>query len=292
VADETSGAGAGRIAAAFFAACRDELAAPKPGNVHVFADGHRMTAVDFERSAAAAARPLAAPGARVGQRIFDAVEATLAAVGSNTNLGIVLLCAPLATAAEPMPQDLRSSLACVLSELDRQDAALAFRGIARAFPAGLGRVEKHDVFEPAFATLREAMAEAAHRDRVALQYVTDFADIFELGEPSLAAALAVTSDLRLATALTYLRFLAAFPDSHIVRKQGVETAERVRHEAAKIQVKAQTVRRLDDILPTLLDWDAALKRAAINPGTSADLTVATLFAHRLRTILPSAHNSD
>ena len=32
---------AARIAAAFVAACRDELDAPKPGNVHVFADGHR-----------------------------------------------------------------------------------------------------------------------------------------------------------------------------------------------------------------------------------------------------------
>ena len=90
-----------RIAAAFVAACRDELAAPKPGNVHVFANGHRMTADDFIRSAEAAAGPLTAPAARVGQRILDAVEATQNVVGANTNLGIVLLCAPLAAAAEP-----------------------------------------------------------------------------------------------------------------------------------------------------------------------------------------------
>jgi triphosphoribosyl-dephospho-CoA synthase len=42
----------------------------------------------------------------------------------------------------------------------------------------------------------------------------------------------------------------------------------------------------------LLQWDARLKAQGINPGTSADLTVATVFAHRLRTILPSARNSD
>jgi hypothetical protein len=35
------------IARAFEEACRDELDAPKPGNVHVFADGHRMTVTDF-----------------------------------------------------------------------------------------------------------------------------------------------------------------------------------------------------------------------------------------------------
>ena len=34
----------------------------------------------------------------------------------------------------------------------------------------------------------------------------------------------------------------------------------------------------------LLRWDAALKARGINPGTSADLTVATLFASRLSAI--------
>ena len=102
---------AARIAAAFVAACRDELDAPKPGNVHVFADGHRMTAADFVRSAQAAAGPLTASGARVGLRILRAVEATHAAVGTNTNLGIILLCAPLAAAAEHQPADLRGALA-------------------------------------------------------------------------------------------------------------------------------------------------------------------------------------
>src|SRR5262249_31547453 len=87
------------IAAAFTAACHDELDARKPANVHVFAAGHRMTASDFVRSAEAAAGPLARSSARVGARILDAVEATLAAVGTNTNLGIILLCAPLAAAA-------------------------------------------------------------------------------------------------------------------------------------------------------------------------------------------------
>src|SRR5262245_31695766 len=73
-----------RIAAAFEAACLDELEAPKPGNVHRYADGHRMTADDFVRSAVAAARPLSQTGARVGQRILGAVEATVATTGSNT----------------------------------------------------------------------------------------------------------------------------------------------------------------------------------------------------------------
>lgn len=280
-----------QIADAFIAACRDELAAPKPGNVHVFADGHRMTTADFERSAMAAAGPLTAPGS-VGARILGAVEATFETVGANTNLGIVLLCAPLAAAAEegPASHDLRSRLARVLARLDIEDAKLAFRAIARASPGGLGRAEHHDVFAPATVTLRTAMAEAADRDRIAQQYVNDFTDVFELGEPLLSSALSESPDRQMATLRVYLGFLAAFVDSHVVRKHGLALAEQVRAQAGVL--RKRLVGNIDNLLPELMDWDAALKRDGINPGTSADLTVVTLFAYRLRCILPTAHKSD
>jgi triphosphoribosyl-dephospho-CoA synthase len=272
----------GEIAAAFIAACRDELDAPKPGNVHVFADGHRMTAADFERSAAAAAGPLTAAGQRVGERILAAVEATAAAVGSNTNLGIILLCAPLAAAAESRPRDLRAALRGVLETLDIEDADCAFRAIVRASPAGLGRVARHDVFARPTVTLRAAMAEAAGRDRIAQQYVSDFSDVFTVGEAQFDEVLAASSDRRLATLSVFLTFLATFPDSHILRKHGADVAERVRRSATGLQMRTHAAQHLGDVLPAVLAWDAELKAAAINPGTSADLTVATLFAHRLR----------
>jgi triphosphoribosyl-dephospho-CoA synthase len=279
------------IAAAFAAACRDELDAPKPGNVHVFAAGHRMTASDFIRSAEAAAGPLSRSGAPVGARILDAVEATLAAVDTNTNLGIILLCAPLAAAAEAASPDLRSRLAQVLDSLDVQDAALAFRAIARAAPAGLGRAERYDVFAPATVTLKEAMTEAAQRDRIARQYATAFADVFERGEPAFATALR-SSDRAWATLAVYLEFLAAFPDSHIVRKHGAETAQDVCRVALDFRARMRAGETPAALGDDLLQWDARLKAQGINPGTSADLTVATMFAHRLTTILPSARNSD
>ncbi|MGB8106956.1 MAG: triphosphoribosyl-dephospho-CoA synthase [Pseudolabrys sp.] len=281
-----------QIARAFEDACQDELDAPKPGNVHVFANGHRLAVKDFERSAAAAAGPLSASGQRVGVRILRAVEATAAAVETNTNLGIILLCAPLAAAAETKPSDLRYSLAQTLGSLDRDDADGAFQAIVRASPAGLGRTDRHDVFAPATASLREAMAEAADRDRVAQQYVTDFADVFERGEPLLVATLARSADRRLATLVTYLDFLAAFPDSHIVRKHGPVVAGQTRERAGPLAALVREAIRLEDVLAAVLDWDAELKKANVNPGTSADLTVATVFAHRLRSILPRARNGD
>ena len=89
-----------QIETAYRAACRLEVRTLKPGNVHIFADGHRMTVEDFDRSTDVSAPHISDPTLPVGTRIRRAVEATFTAVGQNTNLGIVLLCAPLAAAAE------------------------------------------------------------------------------------------------------------------------------------------------------------------------------------------------
>ncbi|MBV8777835.1 MAG: triphosphoribosyl-dephospho-CoA synthase, partial [Alphaproteobacteria bacterium] len=85
--------------------------------------------------------------------------------------------------------------------------------------------------------------------------------------------------------------LAGFPDSHIGRKYGPAAAERVRHKAAAFAVALRRAAQPEELLSELLAWDRELKAAALNPGTSADLTVATLFAHRLQTILPLSANS-
>jgi triphosphoribosyl-dephospho-CoA synthase len=280
------------IAAAFKWACLAELDAPKPGNVHVFAGGHRMTTDEFVASADAAAPPLSAAGARVGARILGAVEATYAAIGANTNLGIILLCAPLAAAAEAAISDLRAALKKVLQSLDTTDADLAYHAIVRAAPAGLGRSARYDVFEPATVSLLEAMTAACDRDRVARQYATSFADVFEVGLPCLDAASRRYADQQWATLATYLEFLSAFPDTHILRKYGSCTADEIRQTAAMFRRSLQATERPAALLPELLAWDAALKADGVNPGTSADLTVATLFAQRLNAVLPSTPNSD
>lgn len=162
----------------------------------------------------------------------------------------------------------------------------SLRAIVRAAPAGLGHSARHDVFEPATVGLMEAMAEAADRDRIARQYATNFADVFDLGLALLEAAARYHTEPQWITLATYLGFLAAFPDSHILRKHDAATAADVRRTAATFHSSLQTAEQPAQLLPQLLAWDAALKANGVNPGTSADLTVATLFAHRLRTILP------
>ena len=133
-----------QIEAAFLAACWGELAALKPGNVHRYSPGHGMEVAHFERAAEAAAGPIAEPAASVGKRILRATEASVAATGLNTNLGIVLLAAPLAKAAAETTLEigLRRRLGQILSELDVRDAEDAFAAIRLANPAGLGTAEE------------------------------------------------------------------------------------------------------------------------------------------------------
>src|SRR5262249_44193609 len=134
---------------------------------------------------------MCAPALSVGTRIFEAIRRTHETVGCNTNLGIVLLCAPLAQAAlSPTSGSLRDRLREVLQRLDVADAERAFAAIRLAEPAGLGPTPQHAVPAPPAASLAVAMAAAADRDRIAAQYAGGFADIFDLGLPRLRAGLA------------------------------------------------------------------------------------------------------
>ncbi|WP_280151537.1 triphosphoribosyl-dephospho-CoA synthase [Piscinibacter sp. XHJ-5] len=278
---------------AFLWACHLDVAARKAGNVGLASPGHGMQAEQFIASAAACAGPLCRPGAAVGARIESAVQASWAVAGCNTNLGIVLLCAPLAAAHERRPptggvQALRRALAEVLQGLDVADARAAYRAIALARPGGLGSSPEQDVAAPPTVDLRTAMSLAAHRDRIAFQYVHGHADVFELGLPAFDASLhaarraGAPDDAAAATAMqrVYLEFLSAFPDSHIVRKHGWAVAHSVMAEAAAWRTRARRGEPLDDD-PGYVRWDEDLKSRALNPGTSADLSVAVAFASAL-----------
>ena len=134
------------VSRAFLDACLAELDALKPGNVHRLGDGHGMTVIDFEKSAEAAAPPMGRKGLSVGKRIRLASEATRHVVKQNTNLGIILLCAPLAGAAlEAGDGDFKSRLHETLRRLTVDDAREAYRAIREISPGGLGEAPAHDV---------------------------------------------------------------------------------------------------------------------------------------------------
>lgn len=276
-----------RSARAYLEACELDVVALKPGNVGVHAPGHRMVADDFRKSASASVAALLAPGLGVGERIEAAVNATQDAVGINTNLGILLLCAPIAQAISDTPdggsdQTHKSSVESVLDALSIADAEHTFAAIRRANPAGLGASERHDVHAPASVTLLEAMRVAAPRDTIARQYASGYVDVWEIGVRTFDRALHAGFSLAWATTAVFLAFLARYPDSHVQRKLGGSEASALQSQALGFLGPAGWHDDLPDTHEQLLQWDSELKSRGVNPGTSADLTVATLFLGLLR----------
>jgi triphosphoribosyl-dephospho-CoA synthase len=274
-----------QVAQAFRDACLAELDALKPGNVHRFGDDPRMSVSDFETSARVAAPPLAKAGASVGARIRATVAATIDAVGHNTNLGIILLTAPLASAAlSNAAGDLRGGLAEVLAGLTVEDAKEAYAAIREANPGGLGEVPRHGVGPEPTITLLEAMEAAEGHDRIAWNYSHGFADVFDLGLPRLRKAITRWRSAPFATTAVYLGFLATIPDTLIARKFGRAQAIEVQQEAKALVARFDECEGPSAVERDLRDFDRSLKARGLNPGTSADLTVATLFAASLEAL--------
>ena len=269
------------VAGAAQLACVLEASAEKPGNItprHDFAD---TSYEDMLRSAIAIGPELGRAAERgLGETVLAAVRATRRVAGSNTNLGIALLLAPLARAA--LADGAAAALLCerveeVLQALTLDDSGAAYAAIREAGAGGLDEPVEHDVRDAPTVALREAMALAAGRDSVASEYATGFTITFDIGLPALRRALAAGLGPRPATVEAFLELLAAVPDTLIARKRGADAARRVSEGAAEV-LAAGSVRDAAG-RAALETFDAALRGDgnALNPGTTADLVTAVLF---------------
>ena len=166
------------LAQAATLACLLEVSAEKPGNVTPTRSFRDMTYEDFLWSAVAIGPEMGRAGERgVGETILAAVEATRRVTRANTNLGLVLLLAPLAKAARQLTgvshqssvasrqssvvshqspveetsdqenglrithfvlrESFRAELHNVLHSLTVEDAKAAYAAIRQTFPGGL-----------------------------------------------------------------------------------------------------------------------------------------------------------
>jgi triphosphoribosyl-dephospho-CoA synthase len=270
-------------------ACLLEASAPKPGNVSPgrhFAD---LRYEDFLASALAIGEPMARAGEQgVGATIRKSVEATARWSRSNTNLGIVLLFAPVARAASQLGSDplmrgdsrgltLQVMLRRVLDATTVDDAREAYAAIRMACPGGLDRAEAQDVSTEPTMTLVEVMQLASHRDTIASEYATGFAITFGTAVPALERARHDGLPWDDAVVETFLTLLAAAPDTHIARRSGKSLAHQVTARAQRVLaeggVRSEAGRRAID------DMDLAQRdeRNSGNPGTTADVTAAAIF---------------
>ncbi len=258
-------------------ACLWEAAAPKPGNVYRGADFDDMTFVDFLTSAAAIGPVVdRACEQDVGATVLAGVAATRAAIGAvNTNLGILLLIAPLA--AVPETQTLAEGIGGVLERLTVEDCRNVYDAIRLTQPGGLGSAAEADVNNPSppAISLREAMRLAADRDLVARQYANGFAEAFRTADA--IASHAATLPLGEAIVRAFLELLRDEPDTLIARKCGAETAMSVSRAASEVLNASASGE--DAYQAALSDFDFWLRSDGnrLNPGTTADIIAAALF---------------
>jgi triphosphoribosyl-dephospho-CoA synthase len=258
-------------------ACLFEATAPKVGNVHRGADFEELTFADFVVSAVAVGPAMErAAETGVGQAVLDAIQATRTLVDTNTNLGMVLLIAPLA--AVPRNEPLNSGLAKVLTSLTSRDSELVYEAIRLGRPGGMGQTQEMDIAGPAPANLLAAMQHAAERDLVARQYVSNFAIVLEEALLSLVSGQTNGWSLQDNIIREHVRLLSEHPDSLIARKCGPETAAQASAFAAQVLNAGQPG---DEAYHAALsDFDFWLRADGHrrNPGTTADLIAAALFA--------------
>ncbi len=257
-------------------ACLLEVAAPKPGNVHRGADFGDLVLEDFLVSAVAIGPVMdEAMNQPLGKTILAAVEATRRAVGRNTNLGLVLLLAPLAKVPRHVP--LESGVAQVLASCGPDDARDVYAAIRLAAPGGLGRVDEYDVAGPAPDDLLAAMRAAADRDIVARQYAENFRQVLGTAAPWLREATARTRNLPEAIVHTHVRLMAEYPDTLIARKCGEAIARESAGRAARVLTAGnpgeESYRRALADLDFWLRSDGQRR----NPGSTADMIAAALF---------------
>ncbi|MFN5852856.1 MAG: triphosphoribosyl-dephospho-CoA synthase [Pirellulaceae bacterium] len=274
------------------AACVLEATAKKAGNVHPDAAFRDMHVRDFYRSAAAVRLAIdTRPEASVGELIEMAWEATRRVVSVNTNLGILLLFAPLVVAwrrlmrtgvsGEQVVALWPNELPKVLGQLTHADADRVFRTISAARPGGLGQVDRGDVREIPQVTLLEAMEMAEGRDRIAWQYTHRFEEVFRLGDW-------IDGKRRLGEPWgslivdLQLMLLATSHDSLIVRKNGPEVADEVQQRACRVLAGRESG---DPVwIEAWINFDQWLRADGNrrNPGTTADLIAAALMVALVR----------
>ena len=281
---------AGYIATAVQLACLLEASAPKPGNVSPAAAFGDTSYEHFLASAAAIGPALGAAGDHgVGDTVLGAITATRRWTSANTNLGLVLLLAPLARAAcvnlaqrgasqfTIAPSELRRTLGDVLAGTTLEDARAVYAAIRLASPGGLGSVPEQDVAAEPTITLTDAMRLAAERDGIAREYASAFEATFECAVPALQTARRDGFAWNDAIVETFLTVLSTFPDTHITRRAGKAAAESVTGLARAVMADGGV--RTDPGRVGISRMNAALRDAANsrNPGTTADITAAAIF---------------
>lgn len=239
---------------------------PKPGNVdrcHDYPDTrleHFLASTIFARPALDEAEQ---GRGRIGEIIKHAVQQTNCHDGGNTHFGAFILLVPLVYG---------SDIAGAKRAIERTDIsdAVAFYKAFALTSVKMNATDDLDVNDPHTLTLirerdmtlLDIMQHSAANDMVAREWVTGFpltrrgADLLKQSGPG-----------RQAIVRTFLTLLATEPDTLIIKKHGLAVAQ-------ETMVAARDV--LEGKRPAE-DFDAECINRGINPGSIADIVIASIY---------------
>jgi triphosphoribosyl-dephospho-CoA synthase len=285
-----------------------EVSANKPGNVN-FVVGFEGTRVEHFLASAVAASASFEEAAKRGiavaegkLKICDVCMGKLMKecvadidawqTGGNTLLGTVMLFIPLAVAAGMTPANdkgnfeaakLRANMKLAIEATTPEDAVRVYEAIGIANPSGLNGAPDLDVNDTKSknrllkenVNLYQVFKIASGYDDICYEWVNNFPITFDLAFPYLGDQLKAH---RLNTAIvnTFLKILSERPDTFISRKVGSDNARKISQDAKHVIEVGGAESKAGKESIVLFDKKLREYGNDYNPGTTADITAATL----------------
>ena len=271
---------------------------PKPGNVHRTQDFDDMIFEDFLISGIVIGDMMKNAAQRgikyneehsfhkigLGEIIKESVFETDKWIGNNTNLGIIILLAPLSAAAGMSSniQELRRNTDKIMKATTSKDAVNLYDAINAADAGGMGETEELDVADTQARVkiieedinMFKVLDMSAKWDLLSKELTTGMPIIFETGFPTFKKIKAKYG-LNKATVQTFLTILAQNPDTLISRKYGFDTSRIISADADSILQNGGILNPRGELL--IRQFDAQLLKNKFNPGTTADITAASIM---------------
>ena len=270
------------LKAAYLFSCKKDIELIKPGNVNLLSPHKDTKAQDYLDSATLSSKELFNQNHSLGKRILESVKVTRSQVNVNTNLGIILLCAPVIQSyIDFNALDLRDCIKKTLSATSVKDTHDLCAAINISSPGGLGDSDMYDTVSYPNISIKQIMDYSKEYDRISYQYSHNFTDIFDFIIPKLEFLNQRYESLDISLSLLFIEILAKIPDSHISRKFGDKIAKKTSNNAYDLLKILNREYDPDYLAKALNNLDYEYKKKGINPGTTADLLVASLMIYKI-----------
>ena len=286
---------------------------PKPGNVHRMKDFEETSLEHFLASAISAHsvfEKAVSSSSSIGSLFHEAVfKSNSIQSGGNTHFGTFILLIPLAKAAgiiqnrESRRENnlIGKEIIEKAFEICKQTTPKDATDFYEAFNLLSVSVEKKEMPDSDFefdltnpgaveaiqrtgTTLFDLMERGSKRDMIAAEWVNGFEKSYLFSKKlqknkewfEKNPKKCFKSQINSAITLTFLEFMAMFPDTFISTKFDVKTAEKVRKKADRI-LKQKSNKNLKKMIPKIKKLDKKLQKSKINPGSLADIAAAGIF---------------